>query len=293
MSNSSIPKASPSSPVKRVFLQKETLQTFDKTWLPARLQPPKLSEETPYSAYLAEYEQYLHALQHMKGVHLKLTRRDPARAPAIAVGRSQVGKLPKEVLEYIRTPQQHSLQESLQVAWKTIASVPAIQFGSLAVLGHQSSEAPVSSWATSTSADDAETASVATVQDSAPGASAPPKVSAKTLRHRRANRARRLRQKKAKLERLALDTEVASAALDLQKSRDALEGYTLVSSKAKARRAARAKKLAARKAGGDTSKLADSVPKRTKGPSPPALSPTSNRKARRQAIYGVPSGSRD
>jgi len=79
------PAAVGSSPVKRVLLQKENLQTFDKTWLPARLQAPLNVVEKPYCVYLAEYQEYLHALQDMKRVHLALTRRDPRRSPGIQV----------------------------------------------------------------------------------------------------------------------------------------------------------------------------------------------------------------
>jgi len=69
----------PLAPVKRVLLQQERLQTFDKTWLPARLNPPALRTDQSYAAYLVEYEQYLAALQNMRALHLGLTRKDPRR----------------------------------------------------------------------------------------------------------------------------------------------------------------------------------------------------------------------
>jgi len=53
--------------------------THDKTWLPARLQPPKLSDGVPYSVYLVQYEQYLDALQHMKRRFLETRRFDPKK----------------------------------------------------------------------------------------------------------------------------------------------------------------------------------------------------------------------
>lgn len=71
-------------PTKHILLQKENLVTHDKTWLPARLQPPKLSDGVPYGVYLVEYEQYLHALQYMKGRYLEGRRFDLQRRPTVA-----------------------------------------------------------------------------------------------------------------------------------------------------------------------------------------------------------------
>jgi hypothetical protein len=67
------------TPSKHILLQKENLVTHDKTWLPARLQPPRLTEEKLYPDYLAEYEQYLVALQHMKAVFLATRRADESK----------------------------------------------------------------------------------------------------------------------------------------------------------------------------------------------------------------------
>lgn len=70
-------------PTKHILLQKENLVTHDRTWLPARLQPPKLADGVPYSAYLLQYEQYLDALQYMKSRFLETRRFDPSRRRAI------------------------------------------------------------------------------------------------------------------------------------------------------------------------------------------------------------------
>lgn len=64
-------------PTKHILLQQERLVTHDRTWLPARLQPPSLPPGTPYASYLLEYEQYLDALQYMKKRFLETRRFDP------------------------------------------------------------------------------------------------------------------------------------------------------------------------------------------------------------------------
>jgi hypothetical protein len=71
-------------PTKHVLLQKETLVTHDKTWLPARLQPPRQTDGVPYGVYLAAYEQYLHALRYMKGRFLEGRRFDLSKRPQIS-----------------------------------------------------------------------------------------------------------------------------------------------------------------------------------------------------------------
>jgi hypothetical protein len=70
-------------PTKHILLQKENLVTHDKTWLPARLQPPKLTDTMPYGVYLQQYEQYLHALQYMKGRFLESRRFDVSKRLAV------------------------------------------------------------------------------------------------------------------------------------------------------------------------------------------------------------------
>lgn len=89
-----MPLSKPTSqPLKRILLQKENLQTFDKTWLPGRLSPPapplpSLSAESyeeGYQVYLSCYKRYLHALQHMKREHLALTRYDGPLEPDLSM----------------------------------------------------------------------------------------------------------------------------------------------------------------------------------------------------------------
>jgi hypothetical protein len=64
---------------KHILLQQERLITHDKTWLPARLQPPKLTDSIPYAVYLGQYEQYLAALRYMKARFLASRRADATK----------------------------------------------------------------------------------------------------------------------------------------------------------------------------------------------------------------------
>jgi hypothetical protein len=132
------PRSRPPDGVKRVLLQKENLQTFDKTWLPARLQPPKLEPGTPYAVYLSEYESYLFALQHMKAVHLRCTARDPSRAPAVSIRRAhalvlgpKVRQLFEEGLTGQGSPDFAMAQQMLTSPDSYVFTRKALSFGEL------------------------------------------------------------------------------------------------------------------------------------------------------------------
>jgi len=92
------------TPIKHVLLQQERVFTHDRTWLPARLQPPTQGPDKPYSVYLADYETYLLALQHMKSIFLGTRRANQALRTPVHTGRTTVrwetgdGPRPREIV---------------------------------------------------------------------------------------------------------------------------------------------------------------------------------------------------
>jgi len=296
MSNPPAPSvASGQVPLRRILLQKENLSTFDKTWLPSRLQPPKQSPDFPYSVYLAEYEQYLFALQSMKAVHLRLTRRDPRLAPAVQASRAAISLLAPEPFAALKqaigfeSPAYHGAEPLARMG--SNAAIPLLQlerasltFGSLSpCLGTPSmagSSAPSrSGWETDTedgSSDGSATRSATpTAVPAAPaeGKVKSPPARAKAARKRRARALRRRQAAKADLD------SRADLARSKVQAAQAEAGWTRVEKRVRAKKAAPAAVKGARAPAGKAAKPAGPETAQNRPP---------NRKARRYAIYGVP-----
>lgn len=256
-----------------MLLQTEQLQTFDKTWLPARLQAPRPQGGVPYGVYLAEYEQYLVALQHMKASHMRLTRRDPRVAAAVSVRRSSVDLIPREILSMARSRGAGSTEP-----YDTHSS-PVLSFGSAVVGGTvplpslSGSEFGSDVSGHTTPRDGSVTPAFSEVAPSATGAApeaGAAALSSKLQEKAARKRAKRLRQRKAR------------SARALAESADEAE-----------LRAAHARaKVAAAKAEASWTR----VQRRSQHKSEPtapvapkaAVSSTPNRKERRRARFSAP-----
>jgi len=199
-------QAAPLSQTKKILLQKETLQTFDKTWLPARVQPPRVDQYTNYGSYLAAYEQYLVALQHMKNVHLKLTRRDPIRAATFTTSRPLAANFPRACGDAAWNLPAGQWAERI----KDAQTVPALVFGSTAMLPASSPPATASSAWTTTSASESAESRAPTPTAGSPGTSGTSKASRRAAR-RRQQRARKARNLERSTQRLNAQTEHVQA----------------------------------------------------------------------------------
>lgn len=210
---------------RRILLQKENIVTHDRTWSPGRLQPPQQRESQPYGVYLGEYEQYLQGLQHMKRLHLTLTRRDPARAAPVTVSRGVHRALPQKFLDELRG--EHPAYAAPVIMANSL-EMPKISFGSIACLTTGSSAFATSvqgDWLSSQASESVAADSTPTPSETGEEASSPsnPRGAATRRAARRRQRAaRKLRKLETRRKVAELTAQVGRATLAVSKVNAAL-----------------------------------------------------------------------
>jgi len=226
-----------------------------------------------YSSYLAEYEQYLLALQHMRRLHLSVTRRDPARAAPFTVSRATAKSIPPAIAMAAAQFQGANLTKALD----SLGMQATIQFGSLACLpsGTTAFGSSVGTWETISADTDRSGAATPTQGQSTTPSPPDSRKARQKAAKRRQRKARLLRKKEARSAALATAASEKRAELDLNKASEELRSFKEVVSKRSARRQKRAQALAARASAPASVGTSDPLP--AGGP---------NRAARRRAIYG-------